>query len=539
MLSLLQKTCIGFAAAALAWGQTSANAQFAAAYRALLKKDYDSAIVSFRSGLKEDPANSQARKDLAYTLLKTGESTAAREEFRTALNLNQRDERAALEYAFLADETGQPEEARRVFKALSQSGSPEARKTAGTALININKEGGVHPQPLPPMPPIDAGDSVSSTAPIRPANLWAFFDSAYRMRADVNYLAKRWSDDGISLLFVAAWHNMQPDPAADEYLNGLIAACHQHGILVYAWLELPYVSEKFWTDHPEWREKDGLNQDAQIGWRKLMNLQNPDCRHATEILVDDLLKKFDWDGVNVAELGFEGAADYLNAARFTPLNENVRTEFKDLTGFDPLLLFDPLSSHANEKDRATFLKFRTVLEARLQSDWLNILKNVQKEKPHLDVVLTVRDAPAALIIQTPGKQKIGVDLSVTGRSRAQFAEDVASASKPGLAVALPSESAIGRSALRAAARAVSASSPTKAELPVSITAFSADLQSATVSKTEVDIAYQSRSRAPVTFDESVRAIEVDGAPFWKAAGKPCSGWAMLPAGQHVATFISQ
>ena len=64
----------------------------------------------------------------------------------------------------------------------------------------------------------------------------------------------------------------------DEYLKQLIEACHRNAILVYAWLELPHVSEKFWADHPEWREKTGVGQDAQLDWRKLMNLQNPDCR---------------------------------------------------------------------------------------------------------------------------------------------------------------------------------------------------------------------------------------------------------------------
>ena len=63
----------------------------------------------------------------------------------------------------------------------------------------------------------------------------------------------------------------------DEYLRHLIEACHRNGILVYAWLELPHVSEKFWDDHPEWREKTALLQDAQLDWRKLMNLTNRDC----------------------------------------------------------------------------------------------------------------------------------------------------------------------------------------------------------------------------------------------------------------------
>ena len=62
----------------------------------------------------------------------------------------------------------------------------------------------------------------------------------------------------------------------------MIEACHRHAILVYAWLELPHVSEKFWADHPAWREKTALGQDAQLDWRKLMNLENPECHRAVE-----------------------------------------------------------------------------------------------------------------------------------------------------------------------------------------------------------------------------------------------------------------
>jgi len=43
---------------------------------------------------------------------------------------------------------------------------------------------------------------------------------------------------------------------------------------------LPHVSERFWADHPEWREKTALLQDAQLDWRKLMNLTNPDASAA-------------------------------------------------------------------------------------------------------------------------------------------------------------------------------------------------------------------------------------------------------------------
>jgi hypothetical protein len=100
--------------------------------------------------------------------------------------------------------------------------------------------------------------------PFHSTRLWAFFDSAYRARVDVDYFAGRWRAAGISALHVAAWHSWERDPEADEYLRRLIEACHRNAIQVYAWLELPHVSEKFWDQHPEWREKTALLQD-EIG----------------------------------------------------------------------------------------------------------------------------------------------------------------------------------------------------------------------------------------------------------------------------------
>ena len=140
---------------------------------------------------------------------------------------------------------------------------------------------------------LQAAVDIGLTLPVRSTTLWAFFDSAYRIRADADYLAQRWREAGISVLHVAAWHNIEADPVQDVFLRKLIEACHNHAILVYAWLELPHVSEKFWADHPAWREKTGLLQDAQLDWRKLMNLQNPECRVEVEKEVGTLLGRFD------------------------------------------------------------------------------------------------------------------------------------------------------------------------------------------------------------------------------------------------------
>jgi hypothetical protein len=233
---------------------------------------------------------------------------------------------------------------------------------------------------------------VGFSPALRTSGLWAFFDSADRSRADVEYLARRWRSAGIAALHVAAWHNVEPDSQRDEYLKTVIAACHRNAILVYAWLELPHVSEEFWAKHPEWREKTGVGQDAQLDWRKLMNLQNAACRDAVARGIRQLLKRFDWDGVNMAELYFESLEGASNPARFTPMNDDIRREFQAQGGgFDPKLLFDASSSHSAQHDPAglrRFLDFRARLASRMQSDWLEVVDEVRPEKPWLDVVLT-------------------------------------------------------------------------------------------------------------------------------------------------------
>ena len=225
----------------------------------------------------------------------------------------------------------------------------------------------------------------------RGTNLWAFFDTSYRIRADVDYLAQNWRRAGVSVLHVAAWHNVDPDPVQDEYLKKLIEACHRNAILVYAWLELPHVSEKFWADHPAWREKTALGQDAQLDWRKLMNLQNPDCHREVANELGALIREFDWDGVNVAELYFESLEGASSPSRFTPMNEDVRREFERKGGFDPKLLFDPASPFAaarNPEALRKFLNFRAQLASRMQVDWLDVIDRLKSTKPYLDVVLT-------------------------------------------------------------------------------------------------------------------------------------------------------
>ncbi len=240
--------------------------------------------------------------------------------------------------------------------------------------------------------------------PFRDTRLWAFFDYSYRTRVDLDYFAARWRKAGIGALHVASWHFYDSDPERDAYLKRLIEACHREGILVYAWVELPHVSEKFWNDHPEWREKTAVLQDAHLDWRKLMNLTNRDCFRTVSLGVQNLIGRFDWDGVNLAELYFESLEGAPNPARFTPFNDTVRAQFREAAGFDPIEIY---TTHKDAASLRQFLDFRAGLVKKMQEEWMAEIEKCRRVRPHLDIVLTHVDDR----FDTGMKDAIGADAS--------------------------------------------------------------------------------------------------------------------------------
>lgn len=248
--------------------------------------------------------------------------------------------------------------------------------------------------------------------PFRSTRLWAFFDSAYRAHVDLDYFAPRWRAAGISALHVAAWHYWERDPEADAYLDRLIEVCHRNAIQVYAWVELPHVSERFWEQHPEWREKTAIGQDAQLDWRKLMNLTNRDAFHEVSKGLRDLAARFDWDGINLAELYFESLEGHDNLARFTPFNRDVRAEFARASGYDPVDVFSVDSPHHFSRapqSLEAFLDFRAELARKQQTEWIGEVEAIRKTKPWLDLTLTHVDDR----LDTSMRAKIGADTSKT------------------------------------------------------------------------------------------------------------------------------
>jgi hypothetical protein len=293
----------------------------------------------------------------------------------------------------------------RIFTRERWSGAPiEAGWRDGDRVLlwTATEIGGRYPYLLQALLSLGVAPRVESRS------LWAFFDSSYRLRADPEYLARRWRAGGVAALHVAAWHYWEPDAARDAWLKQLIETCHRHAILVYAWIEFPHVSEHFWDAHPEWREQTATGQDAHLDWRKLMNFADPACAAAAHAGLRALVARFDWDGINLGEFYFESLEGYQNPARFTPFNTLVRKEFQREHGFDPSELFEAASPRSPARDPAPmrlFLDFRAGLARRLQTEWLARMARLRRDKPGLDMVLTHIDDR----FDPTMRDKLGVD----------------------------------------------------------------------------------------------------------------------------------
>ncbi|MDB4913117.1 MAG: hypothetical protein JWM95_761 [Gemmatimonadetes bacterium] len=218
---------------------------------------------------------------------------------------------------------------------------------------------------------------------VRGKEIQVLLDWSYRTRADPDYLAKQWRKMGVGTVHVSAWYFFDRDPERDRYVRSLIDAAHIQGIVVYAWFEFPHVSDKFWASHPEWREKNALLQDAEIFWRKNINLGNPEAFRAVAAGLTEMLMQFDWDGANLSELYFEGPLGLKNLAEFTPLNQDVRQEVAAEYGFDPANLFDlgsPRYYSRNPTGLKQYQDYRVALQFRLHVKFLDVLTEVRRRK---------------------------------------------------------------------------------------------------------------------------------------------------------------
>lgn len=240
----------------------------------------------------------------------------------------------------------------------------------------------------------------------RRENIEMYFEPGFRRSVSEENLVKRWVENGVRRIHVAGWHEY---PKYTYPYDKLISLCHANGILVYLWLEPPMVSQKFWNEHPAWREVNYKGEAISPAWRYVMAFTNPQCLDSAKAIYRDLLRSYDWDGVNLAELYFESANGPSDPRTLNPMNAAAREDFRRRAGFDPVALVDSGSGLYWKRNPFAWKKFedyRVDAITRLHDDLLTLIDSVKLSKPDLDVVVTTMDN-----IGNPELRKnIGVDV---------------------------------------------------------------------------------------------------------------------------------
>lgn len=249
----------------------------------------------------------------------------------------------------------------------------------------------------------------------------AYFDPGYRFDFPLKKLVSLWKSRGIKAIHAAAWNVYDSSPYNYKFL---ISEAHKQGILVYAWLEWPYIGKGFWDAHPEWREKDARLRDAQLDFLSLMDLQNPACMNQALKDLSTLLKD-DWDGIDIAEFsitgGVAGALDGPSQPTyFTGFNNIARQEFKSLSGFDQAELFNQSSQHFWKMDSVglnKFYKYRVRVNNRLLEQIVMSLDSLKVfDNRDWELIFTVLDNS----LHPEFDQLLGFDLNNTLRLAKEY-----------------------------------------------------------------------------------------------------------------------
>ena len=241
---------------------------------------------------------------------------------------------------------------------------------------------------------------------IRKDNLEVFFDPGFRHTYSVENLVKQWVNQGIRIIHAAGWH--QYEKYTYDYKR-LINLAHANGILVYAWLEPPQVSQKFWNDHPQWREKNYKNEDVRPSWRYPVALTDDSCLAAMNSEFRKFLESYDWDGVNLAELYFEAARGLEDPNYFTPMHPSARKEVMKLYGIDLLKIFDPSSSSywkSSNDIKNKIIQYRIKKIDSVYDLFLNTFTQVARKKNGFEIVVTAMDSYGSPEV----KEYIAVDM---------------------------------------------------------------------------------------------------------------------------------
>lgn len=250
----------------------------------------------------------------------------------------------------------------------------------------------------------------------RRENLEMYFDPGFRHTQSVEDLVKLWVNRGIRRIHVAGWHQY---PKYTYDYERLIRLAHANGILVYAWLEPPQVSQKFWLAHPEWREKNFKGEDVRPSWRYPVALTDDSCRMAMVREYTTFLEKYDWDGVNLAELYFEAGKGFDEPLLWSPMHPSAQKDFKQLHGFDLPSIFNPQSKHywkANVRTREAVIQYRVDKLNDVYNQLLGSFARIASLRPGFQIVVTAMDSYGSPEL----REQIAVDMQQILRLQKQY-----------------------------------------------------------------------------------------------------------------------
>jgi hypothetical protein len=227
---------------------------------------------------------------------------------------------------------------------------------------------------------------------VRRDQLEMYFDPGFRHTISIEQLVKQWVAQGIRIVHVAGWHEY---PKYTYDYARLINVAHENGILVYAWIEPPQVSQMFWARHPEWREKNFKGEDVRPSWRYPVALTDAACLDSMAILYTRFLNAYDWDGVNLAELYFEAGKGFSEPQYFTPMHARAQREVKQKYGFDLKEIFNSNSSYywkTSPSIKQAVTNYRVEVLKRVYETFLPRFKEIERAKPGFQIIVTAMDS---------------------------------------------------------------------------------------------------------------------------------------------------
>jgi uncharacterized protein YdaL len=228
---------------------------------------------------------------------------------------------------------------------------------------------------------------------VRREQIEVYFEPGFRHLYSIENLIRSWVANGIRIVHVAGWHEY---PKYTYDYARLIRLAHANGILVYAWLEPPQLSQMFWDKHPEWRERNVFGDDnKRASWRYPLALTDTLCIQEMTREYRTLLESCDWDGVDLAELHFDaGPKGFEQPEYFTPGHPSAKLELKRKYGIDLKAAFDSLSLSywkTNASVKNTIVNYRVHKLQSVYEILLNTFSDIAKTKPGFQIIVTAFD----------------------------------------------------------------------------------------------------------------------------------------------------